>query len=190
MTFELILLLKDLRDALLTMADAHLDAKLLMDVLCQMLGRIDGAMLASRATKGEHQRGEAALDISAHMSIGEFINRIEEGEYLTIVLQKSDDRIVQARQFLVWFIATWVVCRAAIKHIATTVAAFILGDALAVRETEDSHHQRSLSIVLREGGGSILRMGLIGVQFRRLIAIGTTGHSFYLLELGELRQLL
>ena len=78
-------------DALLTMADAHLDAELLMDVLCQMLGRIDGAMLASRATKGEHQRSEAALDISAHMSIGEFINRIEEGEYLTIVLQKSDD---------------------------------------------------------------------------------------------------
>jgi hypothetical protein len=37
------------------MADAHLDAKLVMDMLSQMLGAIDGAMLTTRAAKAEHK---------------------------------------------------------------------------------------------------------------------------------------
>ena len=148
MTFELILLLKDLRDALLTMADAHLDAELLVDMLRQMRGGIDGAMLTTRTAEGEHQRGKATLDVAAHMGIGEFIDRIEEGEDLTVILQESDYWLIKTCQFLVRLIAPWVVSRAAVEHIATTVAALILRDALAVRETEDSHHQRSLSIVL------------------------------------------
>ena len=148
MTFELILLLKDLRDALLTMADAHLDTELLVDMLRQMLGRIDGTMLATRTAEGEHQRGEATLDVAAYMGIGEFIDRVKEGEDLTVILQESDYWLIKTCQFLVRLIAPWVVSRAAVEHIATTVAALILRDALAVRETEDSHHQRSLSIVL------------------------------------------
>jgi hypothetical protein len=37
------------------MTDAHLDTELLVDMLGQMLGRIDTAVLTSRTTETEHQ---------------------------------------------------------------------------------------------------------------------------------------
>ena len=49
--FTFSLLLQRLGDALLTMTDTHLDAELLVDMLCQMLGRIDRAMLTARTTE-------------------------------------------------------------------------------------------------------------------------------------------
>ena len=54
-----------LGDILLTMAHAHLDAELLVDVLCQVLRTIDGTMLTARAAEGEHERREAALDVAS-----------------------------------------------------------------------------------------------------------------------------
>ena len=92
------------------MTDAHLDTELLVDMLCQMLGGIDTAMLTTRTTEGEHQRGEATLDIPSYMGIGEFIHRIEEGEDLTVVLQESDNGLIKTRQFLIGFIAAGIVC--------------------------------------------------------------------------------
>ena len=114
------------------MTNAHLDTELLVDVLCQMLGGINGAMLTTRTTESEHQRGEAALDISAHMGIGQLIDRIEEGENLAIVLEESDHGLVETRQFLVGLITAGVVGRTAVKHIAATIAALVLGDSLAI----------------------------------------------------------
>jgi hypothetical protein len=46
---------EDLRNVLFAVTDAHLDAKLVMDMLSQMLGAIDGAMLTTRATEAEHK---------------------------------------------------------------------------------------------------------------------------------------
>ena len=46
--------MKDLRNALLAMDDTHLDAKLAMNMLGQMLGTIDGAMLTASTAKAEH----------------------------------------------------------------------------------------------------------------------------------------
>ena len=63
-----------LMDVLLTVADAHLDAELIMDVLSEMLGRVDRTVLTTRTAEREHQRGESTLDIPAHMGIGTFIN--------------------------------------------------------------------------------------------------------------------
>ena len=90
------------------MTDAHLDTELLVDMLCQMLGGIDGTVLTTSAAEGEHQRGESALDIPTHMGIVNTIYRIEEGEYLTVVLEETDNRLVKTRQFLVWLIASRV----------------------------------------------------------------------------------
>ena len=93
---------------LLPMADAHLDTEFLMDMLCQMLGTIDGAMLTTRTAEAEHQRSEAALDVATHMSIGQLIDGVKEGEYLTIILQESDDWLVESREFLIGFITAGV----------------------------------------------------------------------------------
>ena len=124
------------------------------------------------------------------MGIGKLIDGVEEGEDLTVVLQESDDRLVETRQFLIGFITARVMGASAVEHIAATVAALILGDALAIRKAEDLHHQRTLCIVLREGGGTILGMGLVGIEVGGLIAVGTTGNGLNLLELREFCQFL
>ena len=56
-------------DILLPMANPHLYAKLLMDMLGQVLSTIDRAVLSARTAKTEHQRRKATLDIAAHMGI-------------------------------------------------------------------------------------------------------------------------
>ena len=64
------------------------------------------------------------------MGIGQFIDTIEEGQDLTVILQETDHRLVETRQLLVGFVAAWVVRAAAVKHIAAPVAALILRDTL------------------------------------------------------------
>ena len=91
------------------MADAHLDAELLVDMLGQVLGRVDGAVLTAGTAEGEHQRGEATLHITPHMGIGEFIDGVEEGEDLAVVLEESDDGLVEARELLIGLVTAGVV---------------------------------------------------------------------------------
>ena len=68
------------------MADTHLNAKFLMDMFCQVLGRIDTAVLTTRTAEREHQRRKATLDISTYVCISQFVDIIEKREYLTVVL--------------------------------------------------------------------------------------------------------
>ena len=91
------------------MNDADFDAKLAVQVLGQMLGAIDGAVLTTRATKAEHQGGETSLDVATNVGIGQFIDRVEEGENLAVVLQEADDWLVEPRQLLIGLIAARIV---------------------------------------------------------------------------------
>jgi len=111
-----------LGNLLFPMADADLDAELLVDMLCQMLGGIDGAVLTTRTSEAEHQRGEATLDIAAHVGIGQFIDRVKERQDFAVVLQEADDWLVESRQLLVRFIASGVVRGTAVEDIAATIA--------------------------------------------------------------------
>lgn len=77
------------------MADAHLyTRKTVVKMLCQMLGRIDTAMLTACTAKGKHERREATVDIALHMSIGELVNGIEESEYLAVILKEFHHGLV------------------------------------------------------------------------------------------------
>ena len=111
---------KHLVDALLAVDDMHLYAKLVVDMLGQVLRAVDTAVLASCAAEAEHQAGEAALDVAAHVMVGQFIDAIEELQYLAIVFQKADDRRIQSRELLVGLITAWVV-RAADRKSCTPV---------------------------------------------------------------------
>ena len=73
-----------------------------------------------------------------------------------------------------------------VEHITTTIATLILRNALGEGEAEHTHHQRSLRIILREGGRSILRVSLIRIKVGDLITVSTTTYRLYL---GILRQL-
>ena len=139
-----------LRDALLAVAEADLNAEFLVEVLGQMLRAIDTAVLAARAAEGEHEAGESALQIACHVCVGQGIDALEEGEDFAIVLEEFYHGGIQSRQLLVGLVAAWVVRAAAVEHVASAVAALVGGDALLVAEAEDAHD---------EGGGLFDRDG-------------------------------
>ena len=91
------------------MVNAHLNAKLLVDMLGQMLGAIHAAMLSACTSETEHQTGEAPLYVASHMGVGQLIDAVQESQYLAVVLQESDDRLVQSCQLLVRLIAARIV---------------------------------------------------------------------------------
>lgn len=80
---------------LFTVADAHLNAELLVDMLSQVLGTIDTTVLTTRAAKTEHQTGKATLDIAANMGIGQTVDTLQEGQYLSIIFKEANDRLVE-----------------------------------------------------------------------------------------------
>lgn len=95
---------------LFTMTNLHFYTKLLMNMFGKMLGRIYTAMLTAGTSETEHQRGETTLHIAVYMMVGKCIDMLKELQYLTIILQESDNRFVQTRQLLIRFVSTrlWV----------------------------------------------------------------------------------
>ena len=173
-------------DSLFTMDYPHLHTEFLMDMFGEVLGGIHTAVLAPGATKAEHQRRETTLDIATHMCIGQLIHRVEEGEYLAVVLEESDYRFVETREFLVWLISSGIMCASAVEDISAAIARWVVGDTFAIGETIYGNHKRPLAVVFGEGGWSVLRMGGIDVLVGHLITVGAVGcRLFYQ---GKLRQ--
>ena len=109
-------------NALLPMADTYLYAKLLMDMLCKMLGGIDTAMLTAGTAEREHQRRKATLDITPYMRIGQFVDTIQERKDFTVIFQETDHGLIQSRQLLIRLITAGVMRAAAIEHIPSPIA--------------------------------------------------------------------
>ena len=94
---------------LFSMTYLHFYAKLLVDMFGKMLGRIHTAMLTARTTETEHQGGETALDIAIHVMVCQLIDTLQERQNLTIILQESDDRLIQTGQLLIRLISSRIV---------------------------------------------------------------------------------
>ena len=60
-----------LLNMLFAVNDVCLDAKLAMEVLGKVLGRIHAAVLAARTAETKHQMCESALNIAGHMLVGQ-----------------------------------------------------------------------------------------------------------------------
>lgn len=95
---------------LLTVSDTYFNPKLVVNMFGEMLGRIDTAVLSSSASEAEHEMSKATLYVSCHMLVGKGIYVGKEFKYLAIVLKKAYHRLVEAGEFLVRFISSWVVC--------------------------------------------------------------------------------
>lgn len=119
-----------LPDVLLPVHDLHLDAELLMDVLCQMLCTVDAAMLTAGTAETKHQTREPPLDIARHMMVGKGIDMLEELHNLAVVLKEAYHRLVESRQLFIRFITSGVVRRTAVEDIAAAIARGILRDSL------------------------------------------------------------
>ena len=92
-------------------------------------------MLTTRATETELQGGESSLDITTYMMVCQRIDMIQELQYLSIILQETDDRLVQSRQLLIWLISARVVGASTIEDITSSIAGWILWNAFLIRET-------------------------------------------------------
>ena len=132
--------------ALLAVGEVDLYAVLAMEVLCQMLGAIDGTMLAAGAAEGEHEVGEAPLEVALDVGVGQSVDGVEEGENLAVMLQKLDDGGVESCELLVRFVAPRVVGASAVEDVASAVAAGVFGYAELVGEGENAD---------KKGGGRL-----------------------------------
>ena len=124
-------------DALLAMGEVDANAIFPVEMLGEVLGAIDGAMLTTCAAEGEHEVGEAALEVTLNMMIGEAIDAVEEGEDLAVVLKEADDGSVQAGELLVGLVAAGVVGGAAVEDVAAAIAGGVVGYSLLIAEAVD-----------------------------------------------------
>ena len=121
------------------MAHVHLDAEFVVYVLCQMLCRVDAAMLSAGTAEREHKVGKSTVDITPHMSVSQLVHAFEECQNLAVILKESYYGFVESGEFLVRLVASGIVSRAAVEHIASAIARTVLWYALTVRETEHTH---------------------------------------------------
>ena len=168
------------------MAHVHLDAEFAVYMLCQMLCRVDTAMLSAGTSEREHKVGKSTVDIALYMSVSQLIYTFEKGKNLTVVLKESYYGLVESCEFLVWLIASGIVSGTAVEYIASAIARSVLRNALTVREAEHAHSQRALAVVLGESSRTVLRMCYIHVAVGCLVAVGT--RCGWLFDMRILRQ--
>lgn len=121
----------------MTQVHLHL-GELFVDMLSQMLGGVDGTVLAARTAEAEHERGEATVDVALNVGIGQCVDVVKEAQYFTVVLQKLNDGLVQSRQMFVFLIATRIMGTTAVEDIAAAIAALVLGYTFLIAEAEDA----------------------------------------------------
>ena len=111
-----------------------LDIIFLFEMLREMLGTIDRTMLPTRATESYLEVREVTFDEARRMMIDEGINGLQESQYLAVLLQKINDRLVQSGEGLVFVVLTGIMGSAAVEDIATAITGLIYGQALLKRE--------------------------------------------------------
>ena len=121
---------QNLFNMLFTMTNLHFYTKLPVNMFGKMLRRIYTAMLTACTSETEHQRGETTLHVAVYMMVGKCINMIQELQYLTIILQESDNRLIQTRQLLIRLVSARVMGTSAVEDITSTIARRILWNAL------------------------------------------------------------
>ena len=95
------------------------------EMLRQVLGTIDRTVLSAGTTERDLEIRKIAFDKALHMMIHEAIDRIQESEYFSVILEEVNYRLIQARQGFVLVVFAGVMGRAAVEDIAATIAGFV-----------------------------------------------------------------
>ena len=128
-------------DILFPMHQFDFHTKFLIQVLCQMLGRINRTMLSAGATEADGQIAESAFHITLHGGIHQSIDMIEETEYFSIFFQESDYRFIQSGERFVTFIFSGNVYGTADENIPATVACGVVELSFFVGKTHNLHSE-------------------------------------------------
>ncbi len=116
---------------LFTMDHLHLYAKLVMDMLCQMLSTIYTSVLPSSTPETKHQTGETTLDIPVYMMIGYFIYTVKESKNLSVIFQESNYRLIKSGELFIRFITAGIMGTSAVKNITSAIAGRIFRNTIA-----------------------------------------------------------
>ena len=120
----------------------------------QLFGEENGAMLAAGAAERDHQIFEATLLIVADARIHQRQDASEKLMHAFLLIEVVDHRGIFTRKCLKALFASGIREAAAIENESAAVAAFVLGQALVKRETENAD-------------GEIVRIGSEALQFLR-----------------------
>ena len=107
------------------MNEVNADIIFLVQMLGQMFGTIDRTVLPARTTESDLQVGKIPLDKALYVMVNEGIDGVQKRQYLTVLLQKIDDRLIKPREGLVLLILTRVMGGTAIEDIPASVAGLI-----------------------------------------------------------------
>ena len=111
----------------------------LVKMFCQLLRKIDRAVLPTRAAERNHQILEAALLIGAHAAINQ---RHHAGKILMhalLLVEVIDYRRVFSGESFEAFFPPGIGQAAAIENKAAAISTFIFRKAAVKREAEDAH---------------------------------------------------
>lgn len=109
----------------------------LFQVLGQMFGAIDRAVLSARTTEGYLQMFKTAFEEAFHMMVHQLIHTLQERQDLAVTLQKINDRLVQTRHLFVFVVLTRVMGRTAVEHIPAAVTGLVRRKTAFIREGVD-----------------------------------------------------
>lgn len=117
----------------------YFDRIFLHQMLRQMLGAINRTVLSARATERHLQIGKIALNKPRYMMINKRIHGIQESQYLAVVLQEVNDRLIKAREGLVLLVLTRVMGGTAIEHIPAAVTGRVCRNTAFKRKGVDRY---------------------------------------------------
>ena len=116
------------------MNEVYLNVVFLFEVFGHVFGTIHGAMLPARTTERHLEMREIALDETLDVRVRKRIDALQEREYLTILLQKINYRLVDTRERLILLVLTRVVRPAAVKDITSAISGMVFRKTAFKRE--------------------------------------------------------
>ena len=111
----------------------------LLEMLGQMFGTIDRSVLPTGATEGHLEVGEIPFDIALYMMVHQGINRLQEGQYLTVIFKEVNDRLVQTRHGLIRVVSTRIMGGTAVEDVPASITGFISRKSAFKREGVDRY---------------------------------------------------
>ena len=114
------------------MAEMNFYTIFIIQIFCQVLSRINTAMLSACTTEREHKIVESSLHPALHMMVGKSIDTIKEGEYLAILLKEINYRLIQSCLLFIFLITTWVVGGSTVEDITAAISRLVFRDAFLI----------------------------------------------------------
>ena len=111
----------------------------LFEMLRQMLRTIHRTVLSTGTTERHLQIRKITLYEPRYIMVHKRIQGLQESQYLAILLQKIDNRLIQAGEGLVLFVLTGVVGTTAVEHITASVTGRVRRDTALKREGVDRY---------------------------------------------------